>query len=158
METKDIIFKNFLSRITDDMFVTWTVEETKAELEDILSNAIPKFRFPKVALIDATGELSAGIGIQEIEILSALMVREWIDRQIHTVELTEMQYTGSDAKAMNTGGQMRSLEKVKEAYMKNFNKQLDYYHLSEVGTDFRVKMDSSINMSGKVRANGKGSR
>lgn len=45
-----IIYDNFLSKITDDMYMELTELDTFRLLEELLINALPKFEFPRVDL------------------------------------------------------------------------------------------------------------
>ncbi len=41
------IYESFLSKITDDMYMELTKEDTYKMLQDLLISAIPKFEFPR---------------------------------------------------------------------------------------------------------------
>lgn len=150
MQTKkDIIFRNFLSRVTDDLFTTWEVEEVMLELDDVLMNSIPKFKYPKIKLLNDQGELNEEIGEGEIEILTLLMLKEWVSRKIHTVELVELQYTGSDAKSLNAPAQLKALMTLKASNEVEYQKYLNYYHMSTI--DDLGQIVTAFNLSGKKK-------
>lgn len=151
MQTKkDLIFRNFLSRVTDDLFTTWEVEEVKQELEEILLNSLPKFKYSKVRLLNDQGELNEEkIGEGEIEILTLLMLKEWVSRKIHTVELVELQYTGSDAKSLNTPAQLKALMSLKASNEVEYQRYLNYYHMSD--TNELGQVITAFNLSGKKK-------
>ena len=44
------IYDCFLGKITDDMYLEWTKEDTLRDLQSILLNAIPEFEFPRFRL------------------------------------------------------------------------------------------------------------
>lgn len=46
------IYELFLSKITDDMYMELTEEETKKLLEELLISSIPKFEFPRFNIFD----------------------------------------------------------------------------------------------------------
>lgn len=46
------IYDRFFGKITDDMYLEWTREDTEADLENILMDAIPLFEFPLFDLYD----------------------------------------------------------------------------------------------------------
>lgn len=138
----DLIYTRFLDQVTDDMFVAWDKEQTYMELEGMLMNSIPQFRFAKINLNDHTksevsdaslgteftvGHFEEELSYDEIYILSLYMVGEWMGRQANTVRLTELQYTGSDAKALNTSSQLRTLMLMREENDKKIAKQVMYY-------------------------------
>ena len=122
------IYTRFLSKITDDMYLEWTQEETYRDLKNILLTAIPKFEFPKFRLydydpeIDVTDALDAVVsqGLfnsklaeDEIEILASLMFIEWINRQMATIEITRMKYSSSDFKFTSQASHLNALLKMK---------------------------------------------
>ena len=45
-----VVYNSFLSKITDDMYLELTEEDTKHLLRQLLASAIPKFEFPRQAL------------------------------------------------------------------------------------------------------------
>jgi len=45
-----VVYNSFLSKITDDMFLELTEEDTLQLLRQLLTSAIPKFEFPRQAL------------------------------------------------------------------------------------------------------------
>ena len=44
------VYNRFLGKITDDMYMEITPEETLQDLQSLLINAIPGFEFPRVIL------------------------------------------------------------------------------------------------------------
>ena len=46
------IYNSFLGRITDDMYLELTPEDTIRDLRSLLINAIPGFEFPRCILTD----------------------------------------------------------------------------------------------------------
>ena len=42
-----VVYDSFLSKITDDMYLQLTEEDTKNLLRELLMSAIPKFEFPR---------------------------------------------------------------------------------------------------------------
>jgi len=99
------VYDNFLSRITDDMYMELTELDTYNMLEPLLIAAINKFEFPRKNLNDYTedyvdnqttycgvesnnievpcfthagGEFNVGLTSEEINILGTYMIVEWI--------------------------------------------------------------------------------
>ena len=77
-----------------------------------------------------------------------------------TVRLTELQYTGSDAKVLNTKNQLAGLLNLKQDYEKQLEKKLFYYqnhHQTEdgniVATDFKLsgKGNNNSDLLRKIR-------
>ena len=50
------IYDRFLSKITDDMYMELTPEDTTRDLRSLLINAIPEFEFPRKNLDDYSVE------------------------------------------------------------------------------------------------------
>ena len=42
-----VVYNSFLSKITDDMYMELTKEDTENMLEELLVSSIPKFEFPR---------------------------------------------------------------------------------------------------------------
>ena len=52
-ETKfTTIYNRFLGKITDDMYLELTPEDTIKDLQNLLIDAIPGFEFPRINLYD----------------------------------------------------------------------------------------------------------
>ena len=122
------VYKRFLNKITDDMYIELTPEDTLKDLQNLLIEAIPGFEFPRKNLNDYTistnyitpEELSLledegfvinveeglvdnsffieELDAEEIEILTLIMKIGWLQRQITSIENTRMKYSGSDFK------------------------------------------------------------
>ncbi len=158
-----LIYNNFLHTVTDDMYISWSEEETYEDLQGFLTSAIVNFRFPKQNLFDYNLELehfNLKLTPEEIDIITTLMVIEWLKRQITTVRLTELQYTGSDAKVLNTKNQLTGLLNLKEDYQKQLEKKLFYYQNHRqtedgniIATDFKLsgKGNNNSDLLRKIR-------
>jgi len=46
------IYNRFLGKITDDMYIELTPEDTIKDLRNLLVDAIPGFEFPRINLYD----------------------------------------------------------------------------------------------------------
>ena len=105
------VYNNFLSKITDDMFMELTLQDTEKILYELLVAAVPKFEFPRQDLsyqqifIEGQDEDDEGDFIwafvnkltpQEINIISTYMIVEWIGQQLASIENTRMKYSGSN--------------------------------------------------------------
>jgi hypothetical protein len=95
------IIDAFLSKITDDMYLELTEEDTIRDAKQYLIDAIPYFEFPRFPLFDYDVEAeqyNVDLTKEEINIFAILMKQAWLDRQINSVENTRMKYSGSDFK------------------------------------------------------------
>ena len=133
------VYNRFLGKITDDMYMELTPQDTIRDLRNLLIDAIPGFEFPRKNLslytISSTtksaseikeadfilGESSDGEKIvessafnaeltsEEINILALLMMINWVQRQVTSIENTRMKYSGSDFKFTSQANHLSKL-------------------------------------------------
>ena len=142
------VYNRFLGKITDDMYMELTPEDTIRDLQRLLINAIPGFEFPrknlndfviKTEIIDepdakpedfiigviwaelpdepepaprAIVEKSyfeADLTDEEINILAILMMRDWLQRQVTSIENIRMKYSGTDFKMTSQANHLQKL-------------------------------------------------
>lgn len=161
------IYNRFLEKITDDMYMELTPEDTIKDLQNLLIDAIPGFEFPRVCLQDYEmkteiineadakpgdfilavlwGELpedggqeapdvlverssfAATLSPEEINILALLMKQGWVQRQVASIEVTRMKYTGSDFKMTSQANHLsKLLSLLSEAQRESFHMQRLY--------------------------------
>lgn len=92
------IYDRFLGKITDDMYMELTLQDTMKDLKNILMDAIPGFEFPRFPLYDYDEDLEefgTHLTSEEINIFALLMYNVWLQRQIASIEQTRMKYSGS---------------------------------------------------------------
>lgn len=109
------IYDRFLGRITDDMYMEWTKEDTITDLHNILIAAIPGFEFPRFPLYDY-GENSYNVHLtsEEINILAVLMMLEWVQRQTVSIENIRQKYSGADFKMTSQANHLEKLISLKK--------------------------------------------
>lgn len=122
------IYDCFLSKITDDMYMELTQEETASMLHELLQGAISWFEFPRVNLLAQTADgFIAELSQEEINILAIYMIVEWMGQQLATVELIRMKYSGSDFKFTSQANHMHKLTNLQKEYeRKGFHLQRLY--------------------------------
>ena len=128
-----VVYDNFLSKITDDMYLQLTEDDTKAILRQLLFAAIPKIEFPRQSLeyaqITEKRENNKGkitkskywaffnpLTSEEINILSTYMIVEWLGQQLASIENTRMKYSGSDFKFTSQANHMQKILQMKKDY------------------------------------------
>ena len=130
MTSFDTIIDAFLSKITDDMYLELTEEDTIRDAKQYLLDAIPYFEFPRFALYDYdadTGVYNVDLTQEEINIFAILMKQAWLDRQINSVENTRMKYSGSDFKFTSQANHLQKLLALKtENHRENIHAQRLY--------------------------------
>ncbi len=122
------VYNNFLSKITDDMYMELTLQDTEKILYELLVAALPKFQFPRQDLsyqqIQVEGQYEEQtiwafvnkLTQQEINIISTYMIVEWVGQQLASVENTRMKYSGSDFKFTSQANHMQKLLQMKKDY------------------------------------------
>ena len=109
------IYDRFLGKITDDMYMEWTPEDTIADLKNILMDAIPGFEFPRFPLYDFEEDsYNVDLTSEEINILALLMYNTWLQRQVASIENTRMKYSGADFKMTSQANHLDKLMKLKQ--------------------------------------------
>ena len=153
------VYERFLGKITDDMYLELTPQDTLRDLRQLLIDSIPGFEFlrnkldyvlvdedaPKyiVDTIDGgnidlplggdfsqevsgsnididnafqeifsrqnTSYFNADLDDEEINILALIMVEAWVERQLASIEVTRMKYSGSDFKFTSQANHMSKL-------------------------------------------------
>ena len=124
------IYSSFFSKITDDMYMELTKAQTEADAKDLLMNALPHFEFPRVDIYNFDEEIeeyNIELSKEEINIIATYMVVEWIGRQLANIDLTRMQYSGSDFKFTSQANHLAKLTELKKVYtQKGFHLQRLY--------------------------------
>ena len=136
------IYDSFLGKVTSDMYMEYSELDTLEMLQELLLSAIYKFELPKFDIYDyeegcleylgmyagvesefetpATGWVGGVFNSvltgEEINIISNLMVVEWVSQQLAVTELTRMKITGSDFKLTSQAAHMDKLIKLKQMY------------------------------------------
>lgn len=147
------IYNCFLGKITDDMYLEWTELDTYKDLQSLLINAIPNFEFPKFHLYDYdVSELNVEDTLsytdssyfndtltnEEINILAMLMLNEWLQRQITSIENTRMKYSGADFKMTSQANHLAKLIELKK------ETERQAFHLQRLYSRRRLEKDGNI--------------
>ena len=130
MTTLETIYDEFLSSITDDMYMELTQEETIPLLFDLFKSAISWFEFPRFNINAYDMDLEAyehTLSQEEIKIIAIYMIVEWLGQQLASVELVRMKYSGSDFKFTSQANHMHKLQNLQKEYeRKGFHLQRLY--------------------------------
>ena len=158
------VYNRFLGKVTDDMYVELTPEDTLRDLQNLLIDSIPCFEFPRKNLYDYTiskdtvlsdkitdedfvigeneteviidtSEFAEDLTSEEINILAYLMLDRWLQRQITSIENTRMKYSGSDFKMTSQANHLSKLLSLLE------ESRRDSFHMQRLYK--RRKMTSS---------------
>ena len=147
------IYDAFFSRITDDMYMEFTEEDTYAMLQDLLINNLSRFEFPRFDIFDyeegawgylgeyegeesnnkevtaygwVGGTFNVELTLEEINIIALNMVIGWLGQQLDTTENTRMKYSGSDFKFTSQANHMAKLKVLIDAA------KIDCLHLQRI--------------------------
>lgn len=113
------VYDAFFRKITEDMYMELTKEDTESMVQELLLSALSWFEFPRVDINDydlATGCFNVALSLDEINIISTYMVKEWLGQQLASVENTRMKYSGSDFKFTSQANHMAKLKNLVETY------------------------------------------
>lgn len=116
------VYDRFFGKITDDMYLELTTEDTKRDLQSLLIDSIPGFEFPRVKLdfvIKSEGEedvsyFESDLSLEEVNIIALLMKNAWLNRQITSIENTRQKYSGSDFKMTSQANHLAKLLTLRE--------------------------------------------
>lgn len=142
----ETIIDRFLGKITDDMYLELTPEDTIRDAKQFLVDAIPYFEFPRFALYDYNEELeeyNVELTDEEINILALLMKTAWLERQINSVEVTRMKYSGSDFKMTSQANHLSKLIQLKHENVRESTHAQRLYKRRKFNTDGTVSSNWS---------------
>lgn len=161
------VYNRFLGKITDDMYLELTPEDTMRDLQNLLIDAIPGFEFPRKALdyiisVEESTEgefviksvegisysdnsaFEAELTSEEINILAILMMCSWVQRQVTSIELTRQKYGGTDFKMTSQANHLsRLLALLKECQRQSLHMQR-LYKRRKTEKDGTIKSNWSI--------------
>ena len=103
------VYKAFLSRILEDEWQQWMIEEAEQDWHQIMENAITWFKFPRISLEYTEEGFASDLGQAEIQVIADFMKCEWLNRCIMTWENVKPMYEERDFSQANL------LDKLSEA-------------------------------------------
>ena len=146
------VYDRFFDKITDDMYLELTELDTKKDCQSLLINAIPKFEFPKKPLTyelmkndeDDASLFKEDLSLEEINILASLMLEEWLQRQITSIDNTRQKYYGSSFKLTSQAAHLNALMKLQEQIQTSNKKQQRLYGRREADSDGAIRSRWSV--------------
>ena len=148
------VYNRFLGRITDDMYMELTPQDTIKDLQSLLISAIPGFEFPRVKLEyiinvnEENGEDASSfveeLTSEEINILAILMQLGWLQRQLATVEIIRMKYSGTDFKMTSQAAHLGKLITLQEEIKKESLHMQRLYKRRTKDDEGKVKSNWSV--------------
>ena len=123
----------FLSRILEDEWQHWMLEEAEQDWYQIMINALTWFKFPRTSLeINEEGFIN-DLSNEEIQIIADFMKCEWLNRCIMTWENVKPLYEERDFSQANL---LDKLESALETERKQAEKRESIYYRSRNGKPF----------------------
>ena len=119
MTSFDDVYKIFLSKITDDMYMELTPEDTVELLNDLLLGSLHYFEFPRQNINDIDLDAQyfmVDLTLEEQNIIATYMIVDWLGQQLASVENVRMKYSGSDFKFTSQANHMQKLLQLKKDY------------------------------------------
>lgn len=116
MTSYETIYNRFAQKITDYKLLELSDTDVHDMLHSWLISAISKFRRCNVDLSQRDEEIecfSVDLSDQEIEILSILMVSEWLEPQVSSVLYTSQFFGGKEEKFFAQANQLDKLMALK---------------------------------------------
>ena len=115
----------FLSRILEDEWQHWMLEEAEQDWYQIMINALTWFKFPRTSLeINEEGFIN-DLSNEEIQIIADFMKCEWLNRCIMTWENVKPLYEERDFSQANLLDKLTGLYKAQEE--KALRREAIYY-------------------------------
>lgn len=134
MTPYEIVYNAFLSKILEDEWQEWLIEEAQQDWRQILEAAIPWFKFPRVSLDrDENGFINT-LTNEEIQIIANYMKCEWLNRCILTWENVKPLYTERDFSQANL---LDKLSKMLESERQQAKDLESIYYRSRSGRPFK---------------------
>lgn len=127
------IYAAFLSRILEDEWQQWMIEEAEQDWRQILENAITWFKFPRVSLERDNAGFKERLTDAEIQVIADYMKCEWLNRCIMTWENVKPLYEERDFSQANL---LDKLNQTKESEFKKAQWRESVYYRSVRGKPF----------------------
>lgn len=142
------VYNRFLGKITDDMYLELTPEDTVKDLQNLLVDAIPGFEFPRVNLYDYESSI---VKIAEDEIVEEDFVLGvvWEDESGELSEVPDVLVDRSSFNVELTSEEINILALLmKQAWVQRQVTSIENTRMKYSGADF--KMTSQANHLAKL--------
>ena len=139
MTAFQVVYDAFLSKILEDEWDDWDIEDIETDWYSLLMGAIPNFRFQRVSLETNDEGFEDDLNNDEIQILATYMKCEWLNRTIMTWENVKPLYEERDFSQANLIDKFKSMlaaeqknaEKLEAKYYRAIKRQpYDYTRLA----------------------------
>ena len=127
------VYEAFLSRILEDEWQQWMMDEAEQDWRQIMENAITWFKFPRVSLERTDEGFVETLGTEEIQVIADFMKCEWLNRCIMTWENVKPLYEERDFSQANL---LDKLSGALEQERKQAKERESIYYRSRNGKPF----------------------
>ena len=127
------VYKAFLTRILEDEWENWLIEEAENDWRSILEASIPWFKFPRVSLERNEEGFCGDLTQAEIQVIANFMKCEWLNRCIMTWENVKPLYVERDFSQANLLDKLNNTLKYER---ENAEKMESIYYRSRSGKPF----------------------
>ena len=142
------VYNRFLGKITDDMYIELTPEDTIKDLQNLLIDAIPGFEFPRQDISNYTTQV---VQIKEDEVLDGdfIIGVVWDDLEENIVETPDVLVDRSCFTANLTSEEINILALLmKQSWVQRQVNSIENTRMKYYGSDF--KMTSQANHLSKL--------
>ena len=142
------VYNRFLGKITDDMYIELTPEDTIKDLQNLLIDAIPGFEFPRQDISNYTIQV---VQIKENEVLDGdfIIGVVWDDLEENIVETPDVLVDRSCFSANLTSEEINILALLmKQSWVQRQVNSIENTRMKYYGSDF--KMTSQANHLSKL--------
>lgn len=142
------VYNRFLGKITDDMYIELTPEDTIKDLQNLLIDAIPGFEFPRQDISNYTTQV---VQIKEDEVLEGdfIIGVVWDDLEENIVETPDVLVDRSCFAANLTPEEINILALLmKQSWVQRQVNSIENTRMKYYGSDF--KMTSQANHLSKL--------
>lgn len=142
------VYNRFLGKITDDMYIELTPEDTIKDLQNLLIDAIPGFEFPRQDISNYTTQV---VQIKEDEVLEGdfIIGVVWDDLEENIVETPDVLVDRSCFAANLTSEEINILALLmKQSWIQRQVNSIENTRMKYYGSDF--KMTSQANHLSKL--------
>lgn len=166
------VYNRFLGKITDDMYMEITPQETIWDLQSMLISALPGFEFPRKKLdyecltrtitegsvnvqgfvvknkdgeaVEDASYFYSDLSSEEVNILALLMLESWVQRQVSSIEVTRMKYSGSDFKMTSQAAHLNKLLSLLEEAQRQSHHMQRLYKRRKTDKEGNIKSNWSM--------------
>lgn len=147
------VYCRFLEKITDDMYLELTLEDTISIIESIFQDSLPEFNYPRFHInhydpdkvtTDAVDEKGNAVVTgawydtltnEEEDIIAEIMLTNWYKRQLSSTRVTSMRYSTSDFKQTSQAAHMQRLNALIQEQRKQVNHKQKLYTRRKLDKD-----------------------